>query len=123
MCVTSVLRTTLAEAIKRVRNRCGTSLDEVVATMHPQFEQLGELEGNIVETSHTYAYCRCRSTNEIAAERRIPTVVNKGAACATEANLSVERAGPGNPPPSHAERDVRIGNRTSTNPIPIHGEV
>jgi len=47
-----VLRTTRDEAIKRVRNRSGASLDEVVATMHPQFEHLGEREGNAVETSN-----------------------------------------------------------------------
>lgn len=46
-----ILRTTLDEAIKRVRGRSGMSLDEVVATMHPQFEQLGEWEGNALETS------------------------------------------------------------------------
>ena len=50
-----VLRTSLEEATRRVRQRGDTSLDEVVSAMHPQFENLGEWENNALDSSHMSA--------------------------------------------------------------------
>jgi cytidylate kinase len=46
-----VLRTSIEEALRRVRLRGDGTRDEVVAAMHPQFSSLGDFEQNVVDTT------------------------------------------------------------------------
>ena len=50
-----ILRTTLEEAKSRVHQRGDTTIDHVIAAMHPQLQNLGEWEVNVVESTHMSA--------------------------------------------------------------------
>lgn len=65
-----ILRTSLEQARRRVRQRGDTSIDEVVSAMHPQFQNLGEWEVNVLESSQMSAAEVVQSIQSGLAQRR-----------------------------------------------------
>lgn len=65
-----ILRTSLEEAKRRVHQRGDTSIDDVVSVMHPQFQNLGEWEGNVLESGQMSVAEVVQSIESGIAQRR-----------------------------------------------------